>query len=145
MKIGELADKTGCKVETIRFYEAQGLLPAPERTLGNYRDYGPPHLERLQFIRNCRHLDMAHDEIRVLLNYLDQPQPDCSGVDQVIDEHLGHVQRKLAELRILQTQLQALRDRCRSTTGTAECGILAGLFDAVSLSPASQHHLRALH
>ncbi|GAD65023.1 MerR family transcriptional regulator, partial [Aquipseudomonas alcaligenes] len=57
MKIGELGKQADCQVETIRYYEREGLLPVPGRSEGNYRVYGKEHLERLVFIRNCRTLD----------------------------------------------------------------------------------------
>lgn len=73
MRIGELAKATDTQVETIRYYEREALLPQPGRTEGNYRVYGPEHVERLSFIRYCRSLDMALDEIRALLRMKDSP------------------------------------------------------------------------
>ena len=64
MRIGELAKKAGCPVQTIRFYEKAGLMRAPRRTSANYREYGPEHAERLAFITRCRSLDMSLPEIR---------------------------------------------------------------------------------
>lgn len=78
MKIGELAEKSHCNTETIRYYEKVGLLPEPERSEGNYRLYRNIHLERLRFIRNCRSLDMTHEEIRGLLAFMDGPAQDCA-------------------------------------------------------------------
>ena len=80
MKIGELAARTDCAVETIRYYEREGLLPAPRRSAGNYRQYGETHLERLVFIRNCRVLDMTLQEIKQLLTLREQPRASCGGV-----------------------------------------------------------------
>ena len=77
MKIGELAQMTQCTVETIRYYEKEGLLPAPARTAGNFRVHGPEHFERLRFIHNCRALDMSHDEIHRLLALADQAAERC--------------------------------------------------------------------
>ncbi|WP_146053956.1 MerR family transcriptional regulator, partial [Pseudomonas syringae] len=74
MKIGELAKLTDTQVETVRYYEREGLLPAPARSDGNYRLYTQAHVERLSFIRNCRSLDMTLEEIRSLLNLRDSPQ-----------------------------------------------------------------------
>lgn len=67
MKIGELAQVAQCTVETVRYYEKAGLLPETPRTAGNFRVYGPGHVERLRFIRNCRALDMSHEEIHTHL------------------------------------------------------------------------------
>ena len=91
MKIGELAKLTDCQVETIRYYEREGLLPEPARSEGNYRLYTQAHVERLTFIRNCRSLDMTLEEIRSLLNLRDSPQDQCESVNALIDEHIHHV------------------------------------------------------
>ena len=69
MKIGELARATETVIETIRFYEREGLLPPPARSEGNFRIYETKHVERLQFIRYCRGLDMSLAEARVLLRF----------------------------------------------------------------------------
>ena len=65
LKIGELAKQTGCLVETIRYYEREGLLLEPPRSEGNYRLYTDIHSERLQFIRHCRSLDMTLEESEI--------------------------------------------------------------------------------
>ena len=63
MKIGEIAQAASTAVETIRYYEREGLLPPPHRTSANYRRYEASHLERLLMIRHCRGLGMSLDEI----------------------------------------------------------------------------------
>ncbi|MBF7729150.1 Cd(II)/Pb(II)-responsive transcriptional regulator [Pseudomonas sp. N040] len=127
MKIGELARLAHCPVETVRYYEREGLLAAPARNASNYRLYGSSHLERLSFIRNCRSLDMTLGEIRRLLTLQDNPGADCGGVDELVDEHIGHVQARIASLQALQQQLLELRQRCSSGRGVAQCGILQQL------------------
>ena len=77
MKIGELAKAAHTQVETIRYYEREGLLPETARTDGNYRMYAEEHVDRLSFIRHCRGLDMTLDEIRVLLRFKDAPHGLC--------------------------------------------------------------------
>ena len=143
-KIGELAKHTGSQVETIRYYEREGLLPAPARSGGNYRLYGAAHLERLQFIRNCRGLQMSLDEVRELLRYKDEPAQDCAEtVDKLLEAHIGHVALRIQELRGLEAQLIALRDRCRGTEDVEHCGILAGLAEAPTAAPVKQQlHVR---
>ena len=98
MKIGELAQVGQCTVETVRYYEKEGLLPAPARTAGNFRQYGPIHVERLRFIRNCRALDMSHGEIRILLDLADQPSHGCAAINAVFDQHIAHVDERIREL-----------------------------------------------
>ena len=113
MKIGKLAEVAQCSVETVRYYEKEGLLPAPARTSGNFRQYGAEHVERLRFIRNCRALDMSHGEIRTLLRLADQPGDDCGSVNTLFDEHIAHVDERLRELAQLKLQLASLRARCQ--------------------------------
>ena len=130
MKIGELARTTGTPIETIRFYERQRLLPAPERTEGNYRIYGASHGERLSFIRHCRSLDMALDEIRLLLQFKDAPGESCAEVNDLLDDHIGHVAARVRELKALERQLRTLRDQCQEVRGAQNCGILKKLSSA---------------
>ena len=147
MKIGDLAQATGTPVETIRFYERQRLLPPPGRADNNYRVYLPLHAERLAFIRQCRNLDMALDEIRALLALRDAPAQDCSEVNALLDEHVRHVTDRIRELRALQTDLLALRARCTSPHAISDCGILAGLDSAAATSPSAppRRHVRGTH
>jgi Cd(II)/Pb(II)-responsive transcriptional regulator len=127
MRIGELARQTGCQVETIRYYEREGLLPKPARSRGNYRRYGEEQLERLRFIRHCRSLAMSLDEIRLLLGFKDAPEGECDEVNALLDEHIRHVADRIEELRALQKQLRELRSLCRSVRTAKDCGILKGL------------------
>ena len=71
IKIGELSTASGTTIESIRFYEREGLIAEPSRTDGNYRVYGDEHVQRLVFIRRCRSLDLALAEIRELLAFKD--------------------------------------------------------------------------
>ena len=130
MKIGDLAAESHTPVETIRYYEREGLLPAPARTAGNFRVYEDGHLQRLRFIRHCRGLDMSLDEVRTLLRYRDSPDDTCSDVNALLDEHIVHVSRRIRELRTLERELRQLRQRCGEARPAEQCGILAGLADA---------------
>lgn len=131
MKIGELAQASGTAIETIRFYEREGLMPAPERSESNYRIYGEAHVQRLVFIRRCRGLDMALDEVRALLRFIDAPAEDCSEVNRLLDDHIEHVRARMAELQILERELRELRARCQPDDQAPSCGILAALVQAV--------------
>lgn len=146
MKIGELAALTDTPVETIRFYEREGLLAVASRTSANYRVYESAHVEQLVFIRHCRSLDMALDEIRVLLKLRKTPQQSCEAVNQVLDEHIEHVAKRIRELKALQKQLTTLRAKCEQTQDMAHCGILSGLSEAVPASEQIEHqHVAAVH
>ena len=139
MKIGELANIAQCTVETIRYYEKEKLLPAPARTAGNYRHYEQTHIDRLRFIRNCRALDMSHEEIRSLLTLMDNDQSGCSPVNALLDEHIGHVKARIAELRHLEKQLLALRKQCCREQPMDECGILHGLAEMQTTAQPPLH------
>ena len=147
MKIGELARATQTAVETIRYYEHAGLLPQAPRSEGNYRIYGPEHVERLAFVRHCRSLDMTLDEIRVLLRFKDQPQADCGEVNALLDEHIGHVSVRIRELRRLERQLHALRDLCGRAASSENCGILQELTQSArpAAGRATEAHVHGTH
>lgn len=127
MKIGELARVTGTQIETIRYYEREGLLASPARTEGNFRIYADVHAERLSFIRHCRSLDMTLNEIRALLHFKDAPTENCGDVNALLDAHIGHVTARIRELRALEKVLKDLRGRCHEALDAAHCGILSEL------------------
>ena len=83
MKIGELAEATATKVETVRYYEKIGLLSSPARTSSNYRAYGTEHLARLSFIRRARDLGFTLDAVRELLMLSDDKEQSCEAVDGI--------------------------------------------------------------
>ena len=137
LKIGELATHAGCPVETIRYYEREGLLPLAARSQSNYRLYGQAHIERLQFIRHCRSLDMTLDEVRRLLQFRDLPEDNCAEVNTLLDHHIDHVAARITELKALQTQLKQLRKQCQKTQAAKDCGILQGLASMDDEAPAN--------
>jgi len=145
MKIGELARLAGTNVDTIRFYERDGLLPLPARSDGNYRIYGEPHVERLFFIRHCRSLDMALDEIRILLHFKESPQENCADVNRLLDQHIGHVAQRMQVLQALEKQLKDLRERCGEERDAAHCGILDGLSQAIMPGGKAVTHVQGTH
>jgi Cd(II)/Pb(II)-responsive transcriptional regulator len=145
MKIGELASAVRTQVDTIRHYEREGLLPQAPRSAGNYRIYGPEHVERLGFVRHCRSLDMTLDEIRVLLRFKDEPQAACGEVEALLDEHIAHVAARIQVLAQLQRQLKALREQCCGVHTAAPCGILDGLAQAAQSAATGTSHVDSTH
>lgn len=144
MKIGELAQLAGSNAETIRYYEREGLLPKAGRSESNYRIYTDSHLERLIFIKHCRNLDMTQGEIRTLLHFKASPEENCGEVNQLLDEHIEHVVRRIGELQELERQLRNLRGCCPDGRQAAACGILEGLSQP-SLERASANHVPGVH
>ena len=127
MRIGELHQATGVNIETIRYYEKEGLLTEPARSANGYRIYGAVHLENLFFIRHCRVLEMSLAEIKRLLDFVAHPEADCNGINRLIDEQLERVRVRLISMHSLEKQLAQLRAQCKISQTAAECGVLNGL------------------
>ncbi|GAN55318.1 MerR family transcriptional regulator [Tanticharoenia sakaeratensis] len=124
--IGDLARATGTKVETIRFYEKSGLLPAPPRTARNYRAYSAEHLGRLSFIRRARDLGFSMEQVATLLALADRKDQSCEAVDIVARAHLAEIDRKLRDLRALRKELATMIANCDHGT-IADCRIIEAL------------------
>jgi MerR family mercuric resistance operon transcriptional regulator len=112
MRRGELAQRSGCNIETVRFYEKQALLPAPPRSAGGHRDYAPEHLKRLTFIRRSRELGFTLEEVRSLLTLVDGSDCTCAEVRAMTLEHLADVRRKIADLEMLAQVLEDMTAQC---------------------------------
>ena len=112
LTIGALAKATATNIETIRYYEKIGLLPAPARTAANYRAYDSDHLARLSFVRRSRDLGFSIEAVRGLLRLNDQKRRDCASVGAIACEHLVEIDRKIADLTSLRRELQGLMTQC---------------------------------
>jgi Cd(II)/Pb(II)-responsive transcriptional regulator len=132
MRIGELAQSAGCRVETIRYYEQEQLLPEPPRTASGYRRYTPQHLEQLRFILHCRSLDIPLADIRVLQGVRAHPDMSCDVVNEMLDKRIEEVQERIATLGELKQQLVALRSTCHSERAIDQCEILKTLVTAAT-------------
>lgn len=104
IQIGELSRRTGCNIETIRYYERIGLLPAPPRR-GRYRSYGGEDVGRLGFVRRARELDFTLDEVRALLGLAFGGQASCAEVRELAASHLKDVRTRIAELNRMERVL----------------------------------------
>ncbi len=139
MHIGELARRAGVDAQTVRYYERERLLEAPARTASGYRVYGAKHLERLNFVRHCRSLDMPLADVKRLLELSRESGLSCDDVNELVQAHLERVRAKIAALDALEKQLAALRARCDSRHRVSDCGILDELVHA------AQGEARACH
>ncbi|MEU4041158.1 heavy metal-responsive transcriptional regulator [Streptomyces antibioticus] len=115
MRIGELATKAGLSTKTIRFYEESGLLPAPPRTSGGYRDYPAQATTRLSFVRDAQAAGLTLGEIRSVLALRDSGQAPCTQVGTLIDQHLADIERRMSELREARAALRELSRRAAAT------------------------------
>ncbi|MFD7321651.1 heavy metal-responsive transcriptional regulator [Streptomyces sp. NPDC059875] len=115
MRIGELATKAGLSTKTIRFYEEAGLLPAPPRTAGGYRDYPEQAATRLSFVRDAQAAGLTLAEIRSVLALRDSGQAPCAQVSTLIDQHLAAIEHRMTELREARDALRELAHRAAVT------------------------------
>ena len=129
MPIGALAERTGVKVETIRYYEQVGLLPPPERSEGNQRRYGRRQVERLAFIKHARDLGFSVEAIRALLKLSDTPGMACDEAHAISVAHLDEVRHKIARLRSLEKELERIATTCSGGVAACDCAIIEALAD----------------
>lgn len=122
----QLARKTGCNLETIRYYEKVGLLPAPPRSANGYRVYSPDLVRRLQFILRARDLGFAMEEVRSLLSLADKGEQTCALVMHKTATHLEDVRRRIAELQGIEAILAATLSEC-SGKNVPDCPIIDAL------------------
>jgi DNA-binding transcriptional MerR regulator len=132
MRIGELARRGDCDVETVRFYEREGLIDAPAREANGYRSYVEAHLAQLNFIRHCRSLGIGLPEVRLLRYFQKNPEPSCDEVNQLIDRQIARIHQQTESLRLLEAQLRALRESCVARHKSSECEIMRHLARAAT-------------
>lgn len=110
--IGELSKRTGCHIETIRYYEREGILPAPPRTAAGHRVYADKHLKCLTFIRRCRELGFALAGIRVLLHLGENETEPCSKVREYALVQVAEIRGKIEALTQMEKALSSMADQC---------------------------------
>src|SRR5262252_586709 len=125
--IGALSKHTGTNIETIRYYERVGLLPAPARSSGGYRLYRTEHLKRLNFVRRARALGFSIGEVRTLLRLADERKRPCAEVREVATAHLRDVRTKIADLRRMERVLRATIRQC-AAGGRTDCPMIDALY-----------------
>jgi MerR family transcriptional regulator, mercuric resistance operon regulatory protein len=141
MRRGELAQRSGCNIETVRFYEKRGFLPPPPRTAAGHRDYAPEHLKRLTFIRRSRELGFTLDEVRGLLALVDRSDWTCAEVRAMTVEHLADVRRKIADLEQLARILDDIAAQCEGGA-VPDCPVIEALSQGCADSGSVQQPSR---
>ncbi len=134
-RIGQAAALSGVSAANIRYYEKEKLLSPRGRGENSYRFYSNSDIHQLRFIRLCRAMDMSLDEVRTLLGLDLRKKLDCAKASEALDEHLGHVRARLAELRALEQDLLALRNRCDGQD--ARCHIIEALHERADAQPTA--------
>jgi MerR family mercuric resistance operon transcriptional regulator len=123
LTIGKVAQQTQCNIETIRYYERESLLPAPQRTPGGHRLYNESMIKRLVFIRRSRELGFSMAEVRQLLSVVDGDVVSCEKVKGIAENHLHDIKTRIADLRKMQRILGELSQQC-SGENVPECPII---------------------
>ena len=126
MRIGELAQATGTKAETIRYYEREGILPYADRTDSNYHDYSEDHLATLTFVRRARELGFSMAQVRELLALSDRDDKPCQDVDRLARSQIDEVQRKIDDLTAMRDELSRMLAAC-DTDEIGQCRIVESL------------------
>lgn len=124
--IGDLAARSGTKVQTVRWYEEVGILPKAARTAGNQRLYTRADLDRLVFVRRGRELGFSLDEIRRLLSLADRADMACEEADVIARGHLREIRQKIAHLRALEAELERMVAQCSHGT-VSDCRVIDAL------------------
>ncbi|TRX57960.1 Cd(II)/Pb(II)-responsive transcriptional regulator [Thalassomonas sp. M1454] len=127
MKIGQLANVSGCSIQAIRYYEKEGLLKSPNRSEGNFRLYDDKALKELEFVKHCRSLDIPLSDIKTLLDLKDRPEESCSSINNLIVNQLDLVNKRIKELKTLKSELQLMKKACSSDNTVEQCGIMKSL------------------
>ena len=128
LTIGELADRTGVKVPTIRYYESIGVMPEPGRTGSNQRRYDDRAVNTLRFIRHGRDLGFDIQEIRDLLMLAAHPERPCDQADEIALHHLEQVEQRIAILQSLRGELKRMIKQCAGSR-VATCRVIEVLAD----------------
>ncbi|MEG3618708.1 helix-turn-helix domain-containing protein [Magnetovibrio sp. PR-2] len=126
MKRGELAKRTGCNIETVRYYEKAGLLPDPPRTDKGYRVYSDTHEQTLRFIMRSRELGFSVEEVRGLLSLVDGGTYTCSEIRDKTLQHLTSVRKRIADLQRLEQTLSDTVANCEGGN-TPRCAVIDAL------------------
>jgi DNA-binding transcriptional MerR regulator len=126
--IGRVARETGCKVQTIRYYEQIGLMRAADRSEGNQRLYTRKDIERLNFIRHARDLGFSIEAIRELLQMADRPDMPCHEADAIAQRHLDDVRARIARMLALKAELDRMLAQCAGGV-ISDCRVIEVLSD----------------
>lgn len=130
LQIGELARRTGCNIDTIRYYEKVGIMSPPMRTEAGYRIYGADDVRRLSFIRRARELGFPPDEVRAMLRLSNEQSHPCAEVTGVVKNHLANVRSKVADLQAMEAALEILVVKCKSGVSTT-CPLIETLSEGL--------------
>lgn len=126
MQIGDLSQRSGVNIETIRYYERIGILPVPIRQSNGRRIYNESDTQRLRFIRHARELGFDLASVRILLNLQENPHASCKEASRIAQDQLNAVEIRMARLMDLQAELKNMITKC-NVGQVANCQIIEAL------------------
>jgi len=124
---GALSKRSGCNIETIRYYEKIGLLPSPKRSEGGHRRYDDMDQRRLRFILRGRELGFSIDEIRSLMSMANTDNRTCGEIHALTLAHLESIRAKLQDLARLEETLSGIAEQC-SSDDVPDCPVIDALW-----------------
>ena len=124
---GELAKRCDVSVETVRYYEQQGLIPNPSRSASNYRLYGEDTVQRIRFIKRAQELGFTLAEIKELLSLRAKPRAKCADVLERTEAKIQNIDEKIRTLQDMRRALVKLKDECQGSMPISACPILESL------------------
>ena len=139
MRIGELSKSTGFQVETLRYYEKEGLLTPVSRTQSGYREYNQTSLKQLHFIRNAKSVGFSLKEIAELLTLrVDRNQYSCGEVKSIAEQKISQIDNKIKELDKMRKALYSITDAC---CGGAEPATTCTILNALDGEEEGSKHV----
>ena len=138
LTIGRLARAADVGVDTVRFYERAGLMPAATRTASGYRSYAPDDVERLRFIRRAKALGFSLDEIRELLR-LSEGKGSRAGVKALAERRLRDLERKIRELTVFRDTLARYAKQCSGNGPVQGCPIIGAVVTGADAEDPACH------
>jgi MerR family mercuric resistance operon transcriptional regulator len=124
LRIGQVAKESGVGVETVRFYESEGLIALPKRSASGYRQYSASIIEQIKFIKHAKKLGFSLKEVSELIKLKSAPNARCDRVKATASAKITDIQEKIDALEQMKTALQPLVDQCKSSDPIGDCSIL---------------------
>lgn len=131
LSIGEFSKATGCAIETIRYYEREGIISKPSRTLGGHRLYSKANLQQMRFVLKARQMGFSLVEVKELLNLSQDSEQPCQEVLDMADRNLEAIQKKIDQLASFKEELKGLTSTCKNCcagkSSASECNIIEAM------------------
>lgn len=127
LKIGQVAERGGVNLQTVRYYEREGLLPEPPRLQSGYRIFPEQTVRRVRFIKRAQELGFSLAEIRELFSIQIDPHKDCSDVQRLARAKVDDIEERIRTLQSIKRVLTKLADACPGRGPSSECPILESI------------------